>query len=104
MIPHVTQFDDADFSKLNELRKKYASAYEAKGSKLTLTPLVLKSWRMQEDGVVVPSPEYILNVWAPAPEPGTKPRLLKSLKLTPSHTWNRPAPNDPKPTLEIELP
>jgi pyruvate dehydrogenase E2 component (dihydrolipoamide acetyltransferase) len=42
-IPHVTQFDDADFSKLNELRKKYATAYEAKGSKLTLTPLVLKA-------------------------------------------------------------
>jgi len=42
-IPHVTQFDDADFTKLNELRKKYAPAYEAKGSKLTLTPLVLKA-------------------------------------------------------------
>lgn len=42
-IPHVTQFDDVDFSKLNELRKKYAAAYEAKGSKLTLTPLVLKA-------------------------------------------------------------
>ncbi len=42
-IPHVTQFDDADFSRLNELRKKYAAAYEAKGSKLTLTPLVLKA-------------------------------------------------------------
>ena len=42
-IPHVTQFDDADFTRLNELRKKYASAYEAKGSKLTLTPLVLKA-------------------------------------------------------------
>ncbi len=42
-IPHVTQFDAADFSKLNELRKKYAAAYEAKGSKLTLTPLVLKA-------------------------------------------------------------
>ena len=42
-IPHVTQFDDADFSKLNELRKKYAADYEAKGSKLTLTPLVLKA-------------------------------------------------------------
>jgi pyruvate dehydrogenase E2 component (dihydrolipoamide acetyltransferase) len=42
-IPHVTQFDDADFSKLNELRKKYAAAYEAKGCKLTLTPLVLKA-------------------------------------------------------------
>jgi len=42
-IPHVTQFDDADFTKLNELRKKYGAAYEAKGSKLTLTPLVLKA-------------------------------------------------------------
>ena len=42
-IPHVTQFDDADFTKLNELRKKYAAAYEAKGSKLTLTPLVLRA-------------------------------------------------------------
>lgn len=42
-IPHVTQFDDADFTRLNELRKKYAAAYEAKGSKLTLTPLVLKA-------------------------------------------------------------
>lgn len=42
-IPHVTQFDDADFTRLNELRKKHAAAYEAKGTKLTLTPLVMKA-------------------------------------------------------------
>jgi pyruvate dehydrogenase E2 component (dihydrolipoamide acetyltransferase) len=42
-IPHVTQFDDADFTRLNELRKKYSPAYEKKGAKLTLTPLVLKA-------------------------------------------------------------
>ena len=42
-IPHVTQFDDADFTRLNELRKKYAPAYEKKDAKLTLTPLVLKA-------------------------------------------------------------
>ena len=42
-IPHVTQFDDADFTRLNELRSKYAPAYENKGAKLTLTPLVLKA-------------------------------------------------------------
>ncbi len=42
-IPHVTQFDDADFTRLNELRKKHAPAYEKKGVKLTLTPLVLKA-------------------------------------------------------------
>jgi len=39
----VTQFDDADFSQLNELRKKYGAAYQAQGLKLTLTPLVLKA-------------------------------------------------------------
>lgn len=42
-IPHVTQFDEADFTRLNELRKKFAPAYEQKGAKLTLTPLVLKA-------------------------------------------------------------
>ncbi|MFZ0827388.1 MAG: 2-oxo acid dehydrogenase subunit E2 [Verrucomicrobiia bacterium] len=42
-IPHVTQFDDADFTRLNELRKKFAAAYQEKGVKLTLTPLILKA-------------------------------------------------------------
>src|SRR6266550_2133670 len=42
-IPHVTQFDEADFTRLNELRKKFAPACEQKGAKLTLTPLVLKA-------------------------------------------------------------
>ena len=42
-IPHVTQFDDADFTQLNALRKKFAAAYEKKGVKLTLTPFVLKA-------------------------------------------------------------
>lgn len=42
-IPHVTQFDEADFTRLNELRKTFAPAYEQKGAKLTLTPLVLKA-------------------------------------------------------------
>jgi len=42
-IPHVTQFDDADFTRLNELREKYAPAYEQQGTRLTLTPLVLKA-------------------------------------------------------------
>jgi pyruvate dehydrogenase E2 component (dihydrolipoamide acetyltransferase) len=42
-VPRVTQFDDIDFTKLGELRKKYAAAYESKGVKLTLTPFVLKA-------------------------------------------------------------
>jgi pyruvate dehydrogenase E2 component (dihydrolipoamide acetyltransferase) len=41
-VPHVTQFDDADITQLNGLRKKYAPAYEQKGVRLTLTSFVLK--------------------------------------------------------------
>ncbi|HLH56883.1 MAG TPA: 2-oxo acid dehydrogenase subunit E2 [Verrucomicrobiae bacterium] len=41
-VPHVTQFDEADVTSLNELRKKYSPAYEQKGTRLTLTSFVLK--------------------------------------------------------------
>ena len=42
-VPRVTQFDDIDFTKLGELRKKFAPEYEKNGVKLTLTPFVLKA-------------------------------------------------------------
>jgi pyruvate dehydrogenase E2 component (dihydrolipoamide acetyltransferase) len=42
-IPHVTQFEEADITNLNALRKKYAPAYEQKGARLTLTSFVLKA-------------------------------------------------------------
>jgi len=41
-VPHVTQFDQADITSLNELRKKYSLAYEKKGARLTLTSFALK--------------------------------------------------------------
>ena len=41
-IPKINQFDDADITDLLALRKKYAAAFEKKGSPLTLTALVLK--------------------------------------------------------------
>ena len=42
-VPRVTQFDEADFTRLNELRKKFAAKYKKQGARLTLTPLVLKA-------------------------------------------------------------
>ena len=42
-IPEVTQFDEADVTVLNDLRKKYAPDYDAKGARLTLTSFVLKA-------------------------------------------------------------
>ena len=42
-VARVTQFDEADCTTLNELRKKFGPAYEAKGAKLTLTPFILKA-------------------------------------------------------------
>jgi pyruvate dehydrogenase E2 component (dihydrolipoamide acetyltransferase) len=41
-IPHVTQFDEADITGLNALRKKHAPGYEQKGTKLTLTSFALR--------------------------------------------------------------
>ncbi len=43
LVPEVTQFDEADLTGLNELRKKFAPAYEAKGARLTVTSFVLKA-------------------------------------------------------------
>jgi pyruvate dehydrogenase E2 component (dihydrolipoamide acetyltransferase) len=42
-VPRVTQFDEADVTALNELRKKHAKAYEAKGVRLTLTSFAVKA-------------------------------------------------------------
>jgi pyruvate dehydrogenase E2 component (dihydrolipoamide acetyltransferase) len=42
-VVRVTQFDDIDFTRVGELRKKFAADYEQKGVKLTLTPFVLKA-------------------------------------------------------------
>jgi pyruvate dehydrogenase E2 component (dihydrolipoamide acetyltransferase) len=41
-IPHVTQFDKADITALEQLRLKYAKRVEAGGGKLTITAIVLK--------------------------------------------------------------
>jgi len=40
-VPRVTQFDEADITELNALRKKYAVAYEQKGARLTLTSFAI---------------------------------------------------------------
>jgi pyruvate dehydrogenase E2 component (dihydrolipoamide acetyltransferase) len=42
-VPRVTQFDEADVSRLMALRKQNQAAYEARGVRLTLTPLILKA-------------------------------------------------------------
>lgn len=41
-VPRVTQFDEADISGMNELRKKYAPAYDKQGARLTLTSFAVK--------------------------------------------------------------
>ncbi len=42
-IPHVTQFEEADITHLLDLRRRVAPQYEAKGARLTLTPLVIRA-------------------------------------------------------------
>ncbi len=42
-LPHVTQFDDADMTQIETLRKKYKADYEKAGAKLTPTPFIIKA-------------------------------------------------------------
>jgi pyruvate dehydrogenase E2 component (dihydrolipoamide acetyltransferase) len=42
-IPHVTQFDEADLTAINELRQRLAPAYKEKGVHLTVTAFVLQA-------------------------------------------------------------
>lgn len=41
-IPHVTHYDQADITELEELRKRYAKKAEVAGGKLTVTAIILK--------------------------------------------------------------
>jgi pyruvate dehydrogenase E2 component (dihydrolipoamide acetyltransferase) len=42
VIPHVTQFDKADMTVLEEIRPKYAAEVERQGGKLTVTAVITK--------------------------------------------------------------
>jgi pyruvate dehydrogenase E2 component (dihydrolipoamide acetyltransferase) len=41
-IPHVTQFDKADITRLEKVRKQYSKQVENTGGKLTMTAIILK--------------------------------------------------------------
>jgi len=41
-VPHVTQFDKADITEMEKLRKQFAPKAEAEGGKLTMTAILLK--------------------------------------------------------------
>jgi len=40
-VPHVTQFDDVDLTRILELRKAHAGAYEKQGARLTVMPFAV---------------------------------------------------------------
>jgi 2-oxoglutarate dehydrogenase complex dihydrolipoamide succinyltransferase (E2) component len=42
-IPHVTHFDEADVTAMNEFRKEHKPSFEDKGVKLTLLPFVVRA-------------------------------------------------------------
>lgn len=42
-VPHVTQFDDADITRIMDLRKSHAAAFEKQGARLTLMPFAVRA-------------------------------------------------------------
>ncbi len=43
VIPQVTHFDRADVTELEELRRRFVESHKASGTRLTLTPIILKA-------------------------------------------------------------
>jgi hypothetical protein len=68
----------------------------------SLSPLILTAWVIDKDGKTVPAPEYHVRVLAPAPD-GKDRKVLKTLTVKPDGKWFRARPNDPAPTLEVNL-
>jgi len=42
-VPHVTQYDDADVTHLNEFLKKHGKQFEERGAKVTLSAVIIKA-------------------------------------------------------------
>ena len=42
-VPRVTQFDEADATRVTALRQQYKADYEQRGTRLTLTPFLVKA-------------------------------------------------------------
>ena len=42
-LPHVTQFDEVDMSRVESLRTRFKAAYEKAGARLTPTPFIIKA-------------------------------------------------------------
>jgi pyruvate dehydrogenase E2 component (dihydrolipoamide acetyltransferase) len=61
VIPHVTQYDKADITTLEELRKKYSPMAERAGGKLTVTAIALKILA----GAVRKFPQFASSLDAP---------------------------------------
>jgi hypothetical protein len=68
----------------------------------SLSPIILRSWVIDKDGKKLPAPEYTVRVLAPA-EGDKERKVLKTLTVTPDRKWFRGKPNDPAPTLEVNL-
>jgi pyruvate dehydrogenase E2 component (dihydrolipoamide acetyltransferase) len=57
-IPHVTNYDKADITELERLRKQYAARIEAGGGKLTITAILLKIVA----GALKQSPQFCASI------------------------------------------
>ena len=70
----------------------------------TMRSLIVRSWRMKQDGTIVGAPFYDLSVSVPAVDLNGPRRQLVSKLIEPDESWYRPDLEDAAPTLEVTLP
>ena len=76
---------------------------------LTLLPrtmrcLIVRSWRMKQDGTIISAPFYELTVSVPAEDPSEPRTQLVSKLIEPDESWYRPDLEDAAPTVQVTLP
>ncbi len=70
----------------------------------SLKSLMVKTWTIEGNGALTPSPQYSVSVTSPPDKPDGEPKKLKTVTITPDASWYRAMPNEPTPTMEIAIP
>lgn len=60
-------------------------------------PIMVKAWTIDVAGKTIPAPEYDVRVQTP------DARVVKSVRVKPEEKWFRAKPDDPTPTVEVNL-
>jgi len=70
----------------------------------SLMPIIVAAWSVGMDGVVTPSPRYVITAWEPAADADPPRKVLATATVQADSSWYRENPNAPVATVELTIP